>query len=77
MGWLHSEDYDGKTSYSAFASDIDYFSDKMGHGPSCPVCKKIISIRKLYSKPVAVGDEPMAKFEYTCECAAELVIFNT
>ncbi len=72
MSWMKSDNI-----YSAFASDIDSFSDTNNHGPRCPVCRKVMSVRALYSKPVREGEEPMARFEYKHDCGAEIVIFNT
>ena len=77
MSWLHSENYDKETIYSAFASDVESYVNKNGEGPRCPVCREQLKASFIFGNPIAVGEESSAKFENTHSCGAKLVIFNT
>ena len=83
MGWLKSEDIIGGQdpildfTYSAFASDVEFYVKKNGQGPRCPVCRKILKTSFIFENAVRVGEEPYAKFENTCECGAHIIVFNT
>jgi hypothetical protein len=76
MSWLHAEDCNKNSYYSAFASDIEAYKNKSGEGPHCPVCKEVLKMSFIFKYPVAVGEETHAKFENTHNCGAKIVVFN-
>ncbi len=76
MGWTKTKDGE-LVKFSCFASDIEAYHNKSKKNVRCPVCRKEITMAKIYKNPKAHGDEPLAVFKPVCpHCGIFLTIFN-